>query len=256
MVRLAVLSDIHMRPDHAEAIEAALERVCDHLESTVHPDRVICLGDLIQHQDGDPATDERMLERVRETLAELSCPVTYLLGNHDVENLDRATIGTILGQRRFHGTATVDDVPLVFLDTSWASVAGARGILGGPQLEWLATELPAMDRTLVFAHHPIGFFDLAGNPWFESFPERAYFGDRREFLTLVRDHCDVRATLSGHIHATERVDFWDIPHCSIGAFSKSRPDVPLSGTYAVVSVEESISVAVRTVEEVLARFVC
>ncbi|MDZ7731646.1 MAG: metallophosphoesterase [Natrialbaceae archaeon] len=210
----------------------------------IDPDHLFVLGDIIEHAE-TAETDRQHVRRVHECLTDANLPLTYLLGNHDVENLSRTNYGDLLGQDRFFGVRQVDDVPILFLDTSWASVPGARGILGGPQLEWLQTTLPSLDRCLVFAHHPIGYFDLSTNHWFATFPERAFFGDRLEFLSLVRDLGDVRATITGHIHETRSTSFWDIPHLSVNAFSKETRDKALTGTYAVVDIEKSVNVEIR-----------
>lgn len=247
MARLALLGDVHMRAEHGDRIREELARAVDRL-AAFDPDRAFVLGDLIEDADGAAADRERV-RRVRAVLDDAPFPVTYLLGNHDVVNLDRATLADLLGQRSFHGVVDVDGTPVVYLDSSWASPEGSRGHLGAVQREWLRERLQGLSGALAVVHHPLGAFDLSGNPWFADYPERAFLGDRKEVLDAFAATGAVRATVSGHLHQTECVRFRGLPHVSLGAFSKAAPDVPVTGTYAEVVVDEGVDVAVKTPDE-------
>jgi 3',5'-cyclic AMP phosphodiesterase CpdA len=247
-----------MREGPAATIQAELATIVDRFSDGASPDHVFVLGDLIEH-GADAATDREYVDRVHSTLASSAAPVTYLLGNHDVENLDREALSELLTQSTFQGTETVDDLPVVYLDSTRPDVPGARGELGTDQLaavdEFLDdavgndTDGPG---ALVLSHHPVGPVDLADNAWFSEFPERAYLGDRKELLTtLTRRIDDVRATVAGHVHDTQRASFWGLDHVTVGPVSKRRPGDRVTGTYAEVVVEDgTTTVDVRIGDQV------
>lgn len=243
MTRIALISDIHMREGHSAAVAEELERLVEVLDDSA-PERVFVMGDLIEDGPSE-ATDEENVGKVRSILEGVSAPVTYLLGNHDVENLSRESLSDLLDQESFHGVVEVGDVPVVYLDSTWERVAGARGLLGEAQLDWLAEVLPDLSGALVLVHHPLGHFDLSRNEWFREYPERAFLGDRMEALRIL-ERCDVRATISGHIHETHFSEFHDLPHVSVNAFSKETREKPLTGTFADVRLDEAVEVEIKT----------
>lgn len=244
MTRLALISDVHMRDEHAPMLREELERVVDAFEA-FDPARAFVLGDLIE--DGSSAAaDRENVRRVRSILDSCSFPVTYLLGNHDVENLTRSELSDLLDQKSFRGSVDVDGTRVIYLDSSWEPADGARGRLGPRQREWLADRLREVSDALVFVHHPLGFFDVSDNEWFGEYPERAFLGDRKEVLELFAEIGGVRGTVSGHIHQHGFSRFYGLPHVSVNAFSKELPDVPFTGTYAEVTVDADVEVDVRT----------
>jgi len=271
-----------MRESAATAIEQELQWVVERFSTDFEPDHVFVLGDLIQHGES-AAVDRRRVERVRSILDEVPAPVTYLLGNHDVEQLSRDALGDLLGQSGFSGRVEVGDTPVVYLDSTRTGVPGARGELGPEQLDAVGGLLDgsaeadrcggtntdpapggaptstgtARDRSgaLVLVHHPVGLVDLSENVWFDEFPERALLGDRKELLVeLTARLDDVRATIAGHVHDTQLVDFWGLPHLTVGPLSKERPGKPVTGTYAEVVVDDEVGIDVGIRDETVASF--
>lgn len=244
-MNVAILSDIHMRDGHVDSVSAELEAVTTVLKREHDPTHAFVLGDLIE-DCGSPEADRNNVDRVASILDDWSVPVTYLLGNHDVEYLDRTQLRDLLDQDEFYGVETVGEVSFLYLDSSYQEVRGATGRVGPEQLDWLTDHLPSLSNVVVLVHHPVGNFDLSANEWFAEYPERAYLWDRKEVLTRLDRVDSVRATVSGHIHQTDYDRFWELPHVSVNAFSKELPDVPLTGTYAVLDLEEPLGIDVMT----------
>lgn len=231
-----------MRAGQREPIERELGAVVERLER-FDPHRAFVLGDLIE--DGaTAATDREHVEAVVRTFGDAPFPTTYLLGNHDVENLSHPELSEALGGQPRFGHVEVDGEDVVYLDSSAPRLAGARGEIGEEQLAYLEELLPTVEDAILLAHHPIGYYDIRENEWFGEFPERAFLGDRLELLEVAGEAGTVRATFGGHIHETRHATFRGIDHAVVNAFSKELPDVPLTGTHAEVVVEEAIEVEV------------
>ena len=242
MTRLGLVSDVHAREEEREPVERELEAVVERLEG-FDPHRTFVLGDLIE--DGaTAATDREHVEAVYRIFEGASFPTTYLLGNHDVENLSYPELSEALGGQPRFGHVEVDGTDVVYLDSSAPRLAGARGEVGEEQLAYLEEVLPNLEDAILLVHHPIGYYDIRENVWFGEFPERAFLGDRLELLEVAGEAGTVRATFSGHIHETRHTTFRGIEHAVLNAFSKELPEVPVTGTHAEVVVDERIAVEV------------
>lgn len=241
---IAILSDIHMRDGHIGEISVELEAVLEELNTEHNISHAFVLGDLIE-DCGSIDADRENIKRTHSIFKNWSPQVTYLLGNHDVEHLSKSDLNQLLGQDKFHGVQEIEDTSFVYLDSAYQQVRGATGKVGPDQLEWLKNTIPSLSDAVLLSHHPVGNFNLRANEWFSEYPERAYLWDRKEVLECI-DGSAVRATVSGHIHQTGYDKFWDLPHVSINAFSKELPDVPLTGTYAVLDTGDIPKIRVRT----------
>ena len=229
-----------MRDGERESIDRELRTVLDRLEG-FDPHRTFVLGDLIE--DGTTAAVDRAnVEAVVEAFGAATFPTTYLLGNHDVENLSRAALSAALdGQPRF-GHVDVDGQDVVYLDSSAPRLAGARGELGAEQLAYLRELLPTLEDAVLLVHHPVGYYDIRDNHWFGEFPERAFLGDRQELFEVIAGAGTVRATFGGHIHQNRFARFRGIGHVVVNAVSKELPDVPVTGTHAEVVLGDEVAV--------------
>lgn len=237
-MKVGIISDIHLRSAHERAVMAELERALDRLDA-IDPDHLVVLGDLIE--DEDPETDRRHVRTVRAAFDGLGVPVTYLLGNHDVERLSRADLRDLLSVERFDGRIEGSD--LFYLDSSAPERSGAQGAVSEEQLAFLDRELADAEGAVVFVHHPLGYRDLSGNHWFAEEPERAFCGNKREVNDVLARH-DVRAVVNGHVHETAHVRYRGVDHLTVSAFAKERRDQPVTGTYAELTVDDGISLRV------------
>ena len=237
-MKVGVLSDIHLQRVNEEAVLTELDRALDSLDD-VDPDRLVVLGDLIEDEDRE--ADREGVRTVREALDSLGVPVTYLLGNHDVERLSHEDLREALGVERFHGR--IEGTDLFYLDSSAPERAGAQGAVSEEQLAFLDAELADAEGAVVFVHHPLGYRDLSGNHWFAEEPERAFCGNKREENDVLARH-DVAAVVNGHVHETAHVRYRGVHHLTVNAFAKERRDRPVSGTYAELTVDDEVSLRV------------
>jgi len=252
MGRLALFPDIHFRDDHESEIATELRTAIKNLSGR-GIDQAFVLGDLIEDSES-VATDKEHVERVREIFDDSQFPVTFLLGNHDVEVLGHSELSSLLNQDGFTGVIEAADVPVIYLDSSGEEIPGARGELGQEQREWLVDTCSEYDKPLVLSHHPIGNFDISGNEWFGNYPERAFLSDRKEAAKAMDEAGSPRGTISGHLHQSGFTNFHGIPHVSINAFSKEVSDKPVTGTYAEVEVDERIVIDVKVRDKTLTSY--
>lgn len=240
MTTVGILSDVHMRNDHRDAVTETLETIRSRLEQE-NPAHVFVLGDLIQDSE-DSATDREHIARVRELLDGL--PVTYLLGNHDTVTLPRPEIADILGQTEFRGRLDVEGESFVYLDSQQPDQR-VVGAVGQSQREWLAETMPT--DAIVLVHHPVGPLPIRDNHWFGDSPARAFLADQQAVLDTV---CPAaRATVCGHIHQTSAVRYRGVSHLSVNAISKELPDKPVTGTWAVLDLEDTLTADVFVRDE-------
>lgn len=200
MVTLGVVTDIHIEPDQMDAQTQDLASTFHELlAGDVHPpagtpDMLVVLGDLIR--DTDTETDRQILAALGDLFDDIDAPIEVIFGNHDVMNLQTDEVLDILGRER---AWWIDDTrELVFLSTGSPRLGDVRGELSPEQATGVREELPVMDEALVFAHHPLWTRELSGNQWFESFPEEAFCGNRRAYVTHGNE--GAAAVVSGHLH--------------------------------------------------------
>ena len=133
-----------------------------------------------------------------EILADLPCPLHFLVGNHD----DRAALHRVLrtgtAQGPHHYTFDHEGHHFVALDSQEPGQAG--GVLGRDQLDWLARDLAAHREapTIVFVHHHPWPLGLA---WMDSMILRN--GD--DLTAVLAGHPQVRWIVCGHVHLDQTV---------------------------------------------------
>lgn len=246
MVKIGLISDVHMRNADVTGVQSALERITDRFNDGFRPDTTIVLGDLIE-DEGTERADLENVRRVTGVLDDLDSPVTYLRGNHDVVNLSRETLDDELNDPWGH--ISVDDaaVDLLYLDSSAPRLPDARGELDQEQLTFLDEALDRSDDAVVFVHHPIHYHPIDENYWFAEHPERAFCGNKREVHDVIEAHDAVSAVFNGHLHEFDHTTYHEVDHFTINAVNKELPDADVTGTYAEVTIGDRVEV--RTAED-------
>lgn len=234
MVRIGVISDIHMRNKDQEAVTQMLEQVVNRFNKEFSPDIVVILGDIIEHED-NVDDDRDNMRQVLDVLAGLDAPVRYMLGNHDVEHLSRDDIRDMLGQD-LYGKETVGGETLLFLDSSAPRLSGSRGEVTPEQLSFLQEHVPG-EQPFIFVHHPIHYRSLEDTYWWDVYPERAFCGNKKEINNILADH-DVRLVVNGHIHEHYHTRYNGTDHVTVDAFNRKARD-GVVGTYTELIVDDT-----------------
>ncbi|WP_137284757.1 metallophosphoesterase family protein [Halorussus salinisoli] len=239
-MKIGLVSDIHLQSENRESVLEELSGVVDRFDDSFEPDVTVVLGDLIE-DEGSADRDSEHVRAVAETLDDLDSPVTFLAGNHDVENLSSDELAALLDQDRW---GRIDGTDLLYLDSAAPWLSGARGEVTDEQLAFLDDELDGTDDRLLFVHHPVHYHDLRDNYWFGETPERAFCGNKAEVNRVIEHRDGVLAVFNGHLHETDYTRYRGTHHFTVNAFGKERPESDVTGTYAEVTIDDRLTVRV------------
>lgn len=247
-VRIAILSDIHLRTPHRGRIQSALETTVEEIDR-FDPDYVVCLGDVIE--DETELRDEAHIGWVRERF-DFDAPTRFLAGNHDVGNLRVDRLRTLF-DNALSGLEWCRGEPLLFLNTATPRFGDARGEVSDGQFELISRAMSLDQPVTVFVHHPIHFRDLTDTVWWSSTPEQAFCGNKRS-VNEALDSDAVRCVFNGHLHDAKRTVYEGIDHVTVNAFSKETPDHPVTGTYAEVELGSTVDIDIKIEATTIERY--
>lgn len=194
-MKLLVLSDLHM-VEAGETIigldpHARLMAVLEHALAA-HPDaaRMVLMGDLTHHGTLP------QYQRLKDALAAVPMPITYLLGNHD----RRAPFHEVFGGKGFVQTChDLGGVRLICLDTLDGPPyphGHHAGRLCPERLDWLDAQLAASPAPVILAlHHPPMDVGFAGM-------DAIKLANPDDLFAVTERHGTVRQIIAGHIHRT------------------------------------------------------
>jgi Icc-related predicted phosphoesterase len=199
-VRIAQLSDIHLELPKAPEARAHLIRAIDLINER-HPDAVVVSGDMAENSRG--------WEEVKRLLRNLTAPVYYVPGNHDVHTFDLARYRSAFGKDYY--TFRVKNVTFVVINSQ---LLGNYDLFGTPtpqpmppptqreskhMLDWMrdrAASFSADDIVIGLQHIPAyrsADFPDAKPYWIISDPYRS------QEIELLRA-MNIRHVLAGHWH--------------------------------------------------------
>lgn len=251
-MRIGVISDIHMRNEDREAVSSELSEVVQRFNNKLEPDLIVCLGDMIYHEE-TVEEDQRNLKQVKKICSDLEAPVQYMLGNHDVENLQRSAIESIFEQE-MHGIVEVEDETLVFLDSSAPHIPRSRGEITAEQFTFLEDILRTQNDIILFIHHPIHYRSLEDHRFWDVYPERAFCGNKKEINELIEEYeCSVKFVVNGHIHDNNHTRHKDIDHITVNTFGDTRV-VSSIGTHATIDIDNDVKVCVYEGDETVTQY--
>jgi len=189
-VRLIQFSDLHLFGEASGRLRGvatlpSLQAVVAEANRRSHrADGILLTGDLVQD-------DPEGYRWVRQVFGGSRVPVLCLAGNHDLPDHMRASLRGApfkLGGHTEFGSWLV-----VMLDSWVQNDAGGR--IGAQQLSYLREVLRAHRSHHVLVslhHHPIAM----RSEWLD----RVGLYDSDEFMSIVRQHSNVRGVLWGHVH--------------------------------------------------------
>ena len=234
-LRLAHMTDMHVQPELAagEGMAAALK----HVQSISDPPELILGGgDMVMDvSEADAARAKAQWDIWQSVLKqECSLPIQHCIGNHDVWGWNKVASKTTSKEPGWGKQQAIDKLGLsgryygfdrggwrvLVLDSIYAdpqNVYIAR--LDEEQFEWLTAELkriPAKTPVMLLSHIPIlSVAVVEFRQAIEQNPRQslgATHSDAQRIVRLLKQHPNVKAAISGHLHMTERIEYAGITY--------------------------------------------
>lgn len=193
--KLLVMSDLHLVDEGEEIIgldpAARFREVLDHaLSHHRDADRILLTGDLT-HQG-----HTSQYQRLRQIMADVTMPVSYLLGNHDRRDAFQNVFGGTGFVQEVHEFGRKQVICLDTLDGPPYEPGHHAGALCEARLTWLQQQLSnATGPVVIFMHHPP--FDCG----FDGM-DAIKLACAEKFLDLITTHSHNVQLVCGHIHRT------------------------------------------------------
>lgn len=240
-LRLAVIGDLHSGEDRASlpgsAVADLLEGLVQHLNEKIEPDAVIDLGDRLNCSDRE--ADLRNLVKIDSVLSHLQCPVYYICGNHDLENLDSSVYEKVLKRKLENRSLTIKGFRLLLIDSQDPVIDGVGGSVSADSLSWIDTEIgESSEPVIVFTHQALDDQDLEENIHFASMKELAYVENRLEITKLFKKHGNIVAAVNGHLHwhSVSLID--NTVYISVPSFTETwNKYEKIPGAYSVIDFD-------------------
>lgn len=257
--KIVIFSDLHYAPEKPinngsiidrklmEYAEPLLQKLIDKINNEIKPDLVINLGDLIEdfnNHDKDIINLNYIWNKFKNINAEFcSC-----IGNHDLRSMSsRNEVEQIMNYEHSTFSFNKAGMHIVILGTYVNNDLGTKsgGILktqfiSEEDLGWLRKDLNQNDLpTIICIHFGIAEDDMKGNWWFESCPERALLGNRKELKEIIKNNKNILAVFSGHQHWTKHIKEDEISYYVLGSMTENINDdgIP-DGVYFVVEFDD------------------
>ncbi len=231
---IGLLADVHSADTNyasrhcTDAAAKLAECVATFNERNV--DMVVNLGDSVDGvSQSRPATD--CLADVTAALAGCPGPRHTVIGNHDVECLDKAQLLTLAGGEIAQPYYSFDEAGLHFAILDTNNYADGRPFtptdhpdywgdawLGTPQLDWLADDLSSAGKTptIIFAHAGLDHHEVAG------LRDPHCVIDALAAREIFAAAGNVRAVFQGHYHPGRSAAQAGIPYVTLAAMCEGE----------------------------------
>lgn len=258
MNQIVIFSDLHYAPERPinngsiidrklmEYAEPLLEKLIDKINNEIKPDLVLNLGDLVEDFN-EHDKDIINLNYIWDKLKDIKPNFYSCIGNHDLRSMSsRHEVEQIMEYEHSTFSFNIDDLHVVILGTYVNNDLGTAsgGILktqfiSQEDLDWLRKDLKQSNLpTIICTHFGVAEDDMKGNWWFETCPEHALLGNRKELKEIIKINKNILAVFSGHQHWTKKIVENEIPYYVIGSMTENinNDDIP-DGVYFVVEFD-------------------
>lgn len=252
-MKFAIITDIHLGPEgHFKGVhrkinkdvKVYLENFVAEMNDVEKPEFVVVLGDIVE--DDNEVNDKQNLDYLIALFKKLQCPVYYVAGNHDLQNISEVELEGKFEQKELYYSFEKGDYNFIVLYTKSAKHKDA--VVSAEQVEWLKKELKeTKKKTIIFCHYTLADQDLAENPWFSTGPEYCLVKNRSETREILAESKKVIAVFNGHLHWARQHIHDNIPYFTIQSLVENEEDKGIaSEAHAVVKLKENqVSVEIK-----------
>ena len=249
LVRFGLFTDLHAHDIDSPVEGKWMTHTAERLNAftaamnSAGVDFVIELGDFVNGwvvfgaDPGDPARIPSILAWADRLYAGFLGPRYYVLGNHDLFNLDKASIRQILGLDRTYSSFDAGVFHFVILDVEYAedgsdlanTFSGVAGFVPDAELDWLRADLAthAARPTVVFVHQMLdSYIEEWGRP---------LVSNQAIVQSVFEDAGNVIAVLQGHDHRYAHAVIAGIHYVTFEALV----DQGTPPSWALVTLDES-----------------
>lgn len=258
MNKIVIFSDLHYAPEKPinngsiidrklmEFSEPLLEKLIDKINNEIKPDLILNLGDLVEDFN-DHDKDIVNLNYIWNKFQNINGRFCSCIGNHDLRSMSsRKEVEKIMKYEHSTFSFDINGMHIVILGTDVNNDLGTTsgGILktqfiSKEDLNWLSEDLTKNNLpTIICLHFGVAEDDMEGNWWFESCPEHALLGNRKELKQIIKEHPNVLAIFSGHQHWTKYIKEDGISYYVLGSLTENinNDGVP-DGVYFIVEFD-------------------
>lgn len=248
MVRLALISDIHLTEDNREEALQKLEETVQQIKRK-DPELTVVLGDMIGGKvttGKETEEEEEGLAEIREVkkrIEEVNSEILYLLGNHE-QDLDKREFSEAFDQETY-GVKMVGDENFIYLDSSAPELSGSRGQVSREQLDFLDEKLGELEDAFLIIHHPVHYRDLTDSYYWDKYPERAICGNKKEINNVIEEHGNIKAVFNSHIHDLDLTEYKGLKHFTNPPFISESREEGFNQYYTLVDTGGEIELSVK-----------
>ena len=259
MNRIVIFSDLHYAPElpvnngsriERKLIQYALpmlEKITDKINNDIKPDATLYLGDFVEDFN-DHDKDIINLKYIWNEFQKINVPLYACIGNHDLRSMStRKEVEQILGYEHSTFSFDLSGLHIVILGTFVNNELGNEegGIyktqfISEDDMKWLKEDLEKTTLpTIICIHFGVAEDTMKGNWWFESLPETALLGNRKELKEILKNDKKILAVFSGHQHWTKKIVENEISYYVVGSMTENiKNDGIPDGVYFVVEYED------------------
>jgi alkaline phosphatase len=248
IVQFGLITDVHANDMDSPVEGKVMVHFADRLATFAEAmnawpaEFVVELGDFVNGNFvmgalGDPARIPGILQQAEVALSAFTGPVYHVLGNHDVYDLRKDEIQTVLGMARTYYSFDQGAYHFVVLDAQFETTGEpladtfwrVLGTIPTEELDWLRSDLAATAYpTIVFVHQPIDsdLDTIAGGP---------PISNHLEVQAVLASSGAVIAVFQGHDHEFRHQVLEGVHYVTFNAFVDETEPTPL--TYARVRLD-------------------
>ena len=255
--KIVIFSDLHYAPELPvnngskidrkliQYAEPLLEKLTKHINTKIKPELVVNLGDSVEDFN-DKEKDLVNLKYIWNKYKDINTEFISCIGNHDLRSMDsRTEVEEIFGYSHSTFSRDINGLHIVVLGTFVNNQIGTAegGIfktqyISKDDLLWLEKDLEATKLpSIICLHFGVAEDEMKGNWWFESCPETALLGNRKDLKTIIEKH-DVLAVFSGHQHWTKHIKENNVDYYVLGSLTENiNEDGVPDGVYFIVEFD-------------------